>query len=904
MESLFLHIVNIGLVAGFVALAVMLLRLIFAKAPKWICVVMWALVGIRLIFPITLQSPASVVPSAEPIPDEILYTQTPEIHTGVPVLNSAVNPIISDSLAPDPTASINPAQVVAFVGSIIWLIGITAMLLYTVICCIKVKKQVREAILLKENIWICDNVTSPFIFGVIRPKIYLPSSLGGENAEYVIAHEKAHIKRCDHLWKPLGFLLLTVYWFNPILWLAYILLCRDIEAACDEKVIKSIDVAGKKNYLNALIECSSPRKIISACPIAFGETNVKGRIKNVLNYKKPTFWIILIALIACIVASVCLLTNPIVDPKNDILKTDFSYSPFDTDLSGTIEGVDTAPLDMVAMTYSVTADNQYFRHDVTNGLDVYVIGDESGMFYYRFADHKTGNCDHSGKAVNIYIDAIDARSAAIVLSVYGLDDSKINFIPYEDTPEDCMAEAKAAIQNASLVPSTDLERKMVLARAMFDIDGDGKKEYMVAHRVVKDSGSQMLITAVDPQTKKPKALTSCSLDAYETAEFVDHNDGTLYINGVIDGSFFEYALAYSAFSEHYTYLKAQDTTHLPSLRKMYPEYFELDVSKGVDVYCVCDGIMSLRLLSHGDDGHSDNDIRAMAEFNFVQATAILSTYNIKMSDIYVKTIYSDEIYAHDPPASTLGISRAERDESIEKYVLERLSSNGVAYPLIDEFYYYDFLIFDIDGDGKEEKCLLQHVPTSGVFYVNVKIAEFGADGLEYEGWVQSYWSYPYFVKDSDGKIYVSVDDTSDEKSYFYEIKISNDGEITFEEIKVTPLTLYDLYPQYMNLDASNGLDVIVWQMNEVYYSFGLLPHTDEKRDNFSSELFDLTTVYAKNMRRILAAYDIDKDKIYVIPWQNPDSLYISPIFVIGEDGEYMMDINDYIDKIRTMLEIN
>lgn len=902
MDKIFIEVLNISLTAGFVALAVMLMRLVLRKAPKWICVVMWALVGIRLMFPITLQSPASVVPSAEPIPDEILYTPTPEIYTGMSALNSALNPIISESLAPDPTASINPAQVIAFVGSIIWLIGIAAMLLYTVICCIKVKKQVREAMLLKKNIWICDNITTPFIFGVIRPKIYLPSSLGDENAEYVIAHEKAHIKRRDHLWKPLGFLLLTVYWFNPILWLAYILLCRDIEAACDEKVIKSIDAAGKKNYLNALIECSSPRKIISACPIAFGETNVKGRIKNVLNYKKPTFWIILTALVACIVASVCLLTDPIVDPSDDTLSKDLSYSPSDTDMSGTIEGVDTAPLDMIAMTYSVTVDNQYFRHDVTNGLDVYVIGDESGVLHYRFADHKSGYCDHSGKAVNIYIDAIDARSAAIVLNIYGLDDSKINYIPYEDTPEDCIAKAKAAIQNASLVPSTELERKRVLARAMFDIDGDGKKEYMVAHRVENSSGSKMLITAIDPQTKMPKAITSCSLDAYKATEFVDHNDGTLYINGVIDGKFFEYALGYGT-SVYKSYFHAQDTAHLPSLRKMYPEYFELDASKGIDVYCVCDDIMSLRLLSHSDNRYSDSYIREMAEFNFVQATAILSTYNIKMSDIYVKTIYSDKTYAYDPPASTLGISRADRDKSIEKYVLERLSSNGIAYPLIDEFYYYDFLVFDIDGDGKEEKCLLQRVPTSGAFYVNVKIAEFGADGLEYEGWVQSYWSYPYFAKDSDGKIYVVVEDASDEKAYYYEIQISDDGEIIFAEAKVTSLMLYDLFPQYMNLDASNGLDVIVWQMSKESYSFGLLPHTDEKRDDFSSELVNLTTVYAKDMRRILAAYGIDKDKIYVIPWQNPFSSYTPSLDIIVEDGGYI-DINDYIDKIRTMLEIN
>ena len=302
-----------SITASYLVVAVVLLRLILKKAPKIVSLILWTLVGIRLIVPISLESIFSLIPSAQTVPPDITTTLTPSIHSGLPLLNSTINPIISQSFTPTPSDSVNPLQVITSVATIIWVSGIAVMLLYALVSYIRLKIKVREAVKSENNVMLCDNIASPFILGVFRPRIYIPSSLNGQDLPYVLAHENAHLSRCDHLWKPLGFLLLSVYWFNPVLWVAYILLCRDIELACDERVIKKLGIEAKKPYSTALVNCSVSHKALTVCPLAFGEVGVKKRVKTVLNYKKPAFWIIVVALILCIVVAVCFLTNPTSD---------------------------------------------------------------------------------------------------------------------------------------------------------------------------------------------------------------------------------------------------------------------------------------------------------------------------------------------------------------------------------------------------------------------------------------------------------------------------------------------------------------------------------------------------------------------------------------------------------------
>ncbi len=191
-----------------------------------------------------------------------------------------------------------------------WLAGIAAMLLYTAVSYFLLRKKVATAVLFRNNIYQSENVDSPFVLGIIKPRIYLPFQMDGKNLEHVIAHEESHIRSKDHWWKPSGFVLLALHWFNPLMWLGYILLCRDIELACDEKVIKKMDNENRADYTQALVACSVNRRRIAACPLAFGEVGVKERVKSVMNYKKPAFWIIIAAVVTCVAVAVCFLTNP------------------------------------------------------------------------------------------------------------------------------------------------------------------------------------------------------------------------------------------------------------------------------------------------------------------------------------------------------------------------------------------------------------------------------------------------------------------------------------------------------------------------------------------------------------------------------------------------------------------
>ncbi len=310
MSEVFLKIVNMSISASWIVLAVLVLRVILKRAPKWTTVLLWGIVGIRLTFPFSIESVMSIIPSAEVISPDIMLDREPEINIGIPVINNAINPIISESFTPSLGASANPLQIWIPILAFVWIVGMLILLIYTAISYWRVCKRVDTAILLCDNIYQSENIVSPFVLGMVKPKIYLPFDMKEQEKEHVIAHEQAHIRRRDNLWKPFGFLLLTIHWFNPLIWLAYIMFSRDIELACDEKVIKELNVEQRADYSQALLNCSVNHRVIAACPLAFGEVGVKARVKSVLGYKKPAFWFIVAAVIVIIITSLCLLTNP------------------------------------------------------------------------------------------------------------------------------------------------------------------------------------------------------------------------------------------------------------------------------------------------------------------------------------------------------------------------------------------------------------------------------------------------------------------------------------------------------------------------------------------------------------------------------------------------------------------
>ena len=314
MSGIFLKLLNLSISASWLVLVVLALRLVLKRAPKWVDVLLWGMVALRLMLPFSIESALSLIPSAETLsPEVVQFDPAPTITSGVEFIDNAVNPSLSESFAAAPLASVNPLYVWTYLAGWVWLIGLAAMLLYALVSYLRLRRRVRASIPLRENIYVCDEVPSPFILGIVHPRIYLPSALDEAQRGSVLSHERAHLARHDHWWKPLGFALLAVYWFNPLLWLAYTLLCRDIELACDERVLCGMDAGQVKDYSSALLACSVPRRMLAACPLAFGEVGVGARVKNALRYKKPAFWVVAASVAVCVVVAVCFLTNPRTD---------------------------------------------------------------------------------------------------------------------------------------------------------------------------------------------------------------------------------------------------------------------------------------------------------------------------------------------------------------------------------------------------------------------------------------------------------------------------------------------------------------------------------------------------------------------------------------------------------------
>ena len=310
MDDVFLKLVNLSISASWLILAVLVLRFVLKKAPKWVMPLLWGVVALRLVCPFSIESALSLIPSAETIPSEIVTeTREPVLYEQA-TLDIVTNPTLPSAAEVPVGVSRQQAQVDFNIYSVLWLAGMAALLVHALVSAGKLKRKLATAILLRDNIYESEFVDSPFVFGVVKPNIYLPMHMDEGTAAYVIAHECAHLARRDHWWKVLGYLVLALHWFNPLVWVAYILFCRDIELACDEKVVKGLDGAARADYSQALLSCAAPKRAVAACPLAFGEGNIKTRVKSALHYKKPAFWVAAAAVLAVVIVAVCFLTNP------------------------------------------------------------------------------------------------------------------------------------------------------------------------------------------------------------------------------------------------------------------------------------------------------------------------------------------------------------------------------------------------------------------------------------------------------------------------------------------------------------------------------------------------------------------------------------------------------------------
>lgn len=310
MSEIFLAILNRSLTASYVILFVTFIRLLLKKAPKGISYALWSVVAFRLIIPFSFESIFSLLPrniNTTTIPQDIVYQQNPQINSGIKYVNIFINEMLP---APTIGASVNPLQIYIEIGAYIWALGMMALLVYSLVSILLLRRQLKNIRLISHNIYEVENLKTPFVLGIVRPKIYLPVGISVEDRRYILLHEHTHIHRCDHIIKPLAFLILSIHWFNPLVWIAFILMSMDMEFSCDECVLKALDIGIKKSYASSLLSLATERHILNGSHLAFGEENVKWRIKNVLNYKKPKFWVVFISVIIAVIACLGLISNP------------------------------------------------------------------------------------------------------------------------------------------------------------------------------------------------------------------------------------------------------------------------------------------------------------------------------------------------------------------------------------------------------------------------------------------------------------------------------------------------------------------------------------------------------------------------------------------------------------------
>lgn len=656
MSELFLKIVNMSISASWVVVAVLALRFCLKKAPKWVNVLLWGIVAARMVFPFSIESVLSLIPSAETISPTIMMEQSPSVQTGVPALNHVINPVISGSFTPAPGASANPLQIWIPVLAGIWLFGIVALFLYSAVSYCRLRRKVCEAVILRDNIYQSENVCSPFVLGIIRPKIYLPYHMDSREVGHVIAHEQTHIRRKDHWWKPLGFLLLTIHWFNPLMWLSYVLLCRDIELACDEKVIGKMGNAQRADYTQALVACSVDRRLIAACPLAFGEIGVKERVKSVMNYKKPAFWIVLASVIVCAVIAVCFLTNPI---------------GFQFDVSTNI----------------IVSANHFDMRNADDPVSIEMTPAQISELNSRLAGVK--NCKRSDKYAGLtpgyQISAQMQDGSYIRISGYSLSDN-----------------------------------------TMVDIEQNGKR-YAVSDREFQEYLSRI-----------------CA-------------------GGDVSAAF-----------------------DLQPLRAQYPEYFDLDASAGLDVYVwqMAPDSYYFGLLPHAASPRDSTaqELLALRGASSEQIRYILAAYALDPDDIHVIP-WQNPISSYIPECWIVtenGESLEEKQAQYIQTVSAMLFGEGNTL-LHDDYPIYDSIVFDVDGDGIDEVCVLGFGRTSGLFTFTFRAAEIGADTLKYDTLFCTEWYDLSFIHGDDGVVRVQgIDQKEPPQTHLFDIAVV-DGSIQLTE---------------------------------------------------------------------------------------------------------------------------
>lgn len=799
MSQIFLNIINMSISASYIVVAVMLLRLVLKKAPKWLTVLLWGIVAVRLICPFSPESVLSLIPSAEVVSPDIMMDSTPEIHTGITIVNSVVNPVISEAFTPAPTASANPLQIWIPIFTAIWSVGVFSLLIYTIISYLRIRRKVRTAVLLRDNIYQSENVVSPFVLGLIRPKIYLPFHMNDMDMAHVVSHEQAHIRRKDYLWKPLGFLLLTLHWFNPLLWLGYILLCRDIELACDEKVIGVLGNEARADYSEALLSCSVNRRMVSACPLAFGEVGVKNRIKNVLSYKKPAFWIIIVAVISCIVVAVCFLT----DPKQQIREifipgTSWECENYDLsfqmDQNYTIEGTISSPNYNGVISVG-------FRYAGKNAI----------------AEIFKGSWEYVQNAAEeaLFTGTLRAKGSKLILKIkydnMGLNKKELVFSRSDSSMTNSYNEIYTGPLKEKYPEYFGLDASDGLDVYVWQMARNSYNFGLVSHtKATRYRLSDELMNMRGTNADEMRTILS-TYDVEEDNIYIIpwQNPLSSYIGEYwiikegedINAKREEYVenIREMLFGAYLSNIKEQDkcniiyTSPVHSFVMDPPKVPNLEIENNV-IYTVNYSLKErLGSVSETDLSYSD--------FYDLLHKADRAYYSEILKELINENKITYEVYPDTPqPIDLYYVMEQNNGDFIVVYGHYENESreNEIRwiYRIYDNLYNltYDTAIFDIDNDGIDEICSMRYGRTSGIFTFIFDAREIGEEDSEYQAVFWSQWYDLSFQKGSDGITRVQgITQGENPEVHLFDISIS-DGNVNLTENGVPIGEVRDIEP--------------------------------------------------------------------------------------------------------------
>ena len=906
MKDAALFLLNASVQAGWLALALIAVRLIFRKAPKKLLCALWALVGLRLAVPVSLRSVFSLLPSAAPVAASSdvggVYVQT-----GLQPVDNRVNTLLQSVAAPTaPTRELAAQTAIDWkaVLAVVWICGVAVMLLYAAISFLRLRLQVREAVKEDGNVYICDRVGTPFILGVVRPRIYLPSSLDAGDRAMILLHERAHLKRRDHLWKPLGFLLLSVYWFNPVLWVVYVLLCRDIELACDERVLRQQGSDIKKEYASALLRCSAPRHLVRACPVAFGEVGVKARIKSVLNYKKPAFWVILLALVASAVVAVCFMTIPkerapavvtVLDTGSDseavavqpesvsldrqTLHLEVTYvnnsdQPIEAnetvwmlrEADGTYAPLEVRNKDWdTALRFRLPAqEQQTYNYTPSAFCDCTAPGAYRFQVHFRFADEPENSYPHllwfdfkitSPEEPNALVPLPDGMDQAIHEAI--LKDNADGYWGGE-----CAAEGHV-VYGVEQTGSTwtvylyhGFERYGFINGYFTDVSG----HWSVAVLTMEQRDGDYTCKQIDyprdgsenaPSIKRlfPKRLERRALNPTQSdigeVERQCTAQAEKYLRS-IDRS--------DAQVVRYGDLNLQ----LPNLTA--------DVSNKLsNALSQFDGLYELSL---GTREQPENGVRCTYRTSFLSDTNSL---------LFVKEVFGSdvvrELMLFSAETGELLYRDAGRTEPNELHRINARATgspgarNRLMMPTHENLWTDGVWVNTETFSGQSTKAAEDEYVT---IYFNYPVAESHPEQMPYVHAI----CYMGDVYDGVGAIDPQMDSPANREKWT--TQAANvvptgpgvDPAPTATAVQASKLTADD----YTKYDASNGLTVYVWKMSENKTRYGLLPGAPESHT--IEQTADMPGVRVERMREILQGYHISPEKVYVKPFQIPISSYL------------------------------